>query len=95
MGNTLLISIIVPIYNVEKYLNACLESLVQQSYDNIEIICVDDCSKDNTIELIKKYQEKDFCSKDHRVGWNEYRVTNRAFEKLQEQYTISQELFLD
>ena len=48
MGNTLLISIIVPIYNVEKYLNACLESLVQQSYDNIEIICVDDCSKDNS-----------------------------------------------
>ncbi len=51
--------------------------------------------KGRGIELIKKYQEKDFCSKDHRVGWNEYRVTNRAFEKLQEQYTISQELFLD
>lgn len=51
--------------------------------------------KGRGIEFIKKYQEKDFCSKDRRVGWNEYRVTNRAFEKLQEQYTISQELFLD
>ena len=51
--------------------------------------------KGRGIEFIKEYQEKDFCSKDHRVGWNEYRVTNRAFEKLQEQYTISQELFLD
>ncbi len=51
--------------------------------------------KGRGIEFIKKYQEKDFCSKDHRAGWNEYRVTNRAFEKLQEQYTISQELFLD
>ena len=40
--NQIDISIIIPIYNVEKYLNACLESLVQQSYDNIEIICVDD-----------------------------------------------------
>lgn len=51
--------------------------------------------KGRGIELIKKYQEKDFCSKDHRVGWNEYRVTNRAFEKLKEQHTISQELLLD
>ena len=51
--------------------------------------------KGRGIELIKKYQEKDFCSKDHRVGWNEYRVTNRAFEKLKEKYSISQECLLD
>ena len=43
--------------------------------------------KGRGIELIKKYQEKDFCSKDHRVGWNEYRVTDRAFEKLKEKYS--------
>ena len=51
--------------------------------------------KGRGIELIKKYQEKDFCSKDHRVGWNEYRVTNRAFEKLKEKYSIPQECLLD
>lgn len=51
--------------------------------------------KDRGIEFIKKYQEKDFCSKDHRIGWNEYRVTNRAFEKLKEKYSISQECLLD
>ena len=51
--------------------------------------------KGRGIELIKKYQEKDFCSKDHRVGWNECRVTNRAFEKLKEKYSISQECLLD
>lgn len=51
--------------------------------------------KGRGIELIKKYQEKDFCSKDHRVGWNEYWVTNRAFEKLKEKYSISQECLLD
>lgn len=51
--------------------------------------------KGRGIELIKKYQEKDFCSKDHRVGWNEYRVTNRAFEKLKEKYSISQECLFD
>ena len=51
--------------------------------------------KGRGIEFIKKYREKDFCSKDHRVGWNEYRVTNRAFEKLKEKYSISQECLLD
>lgn len=51
--------------------------------------------KGRGIEFIKKYQEKDFCSEDHRVGWNEYRVTNRAFEKLKEKYSISQECLLD
>ena len=51
--------------------------------------------KGRGIEFIKKYQEKDFCSKDYRVGWNEYRVTNRAFEKLKEKYSISQECLLD
>ena len=51
--------------------------------------------KGRGIEFIKKYQEKDFCSKDHRVGWNEYRVTNKAFDKLKEKYSISQECLLD
>lgn len=40
--------------------------------------------------------DKDFCTPGHyRVGWNEYRVTNKAFDKLKEQYTISQEVCLD
>lgn len=52
--------------------------------------------KGRGITFLKKYADKDFCVPgNYRVGWNEYRVTNRAFEKLQEQYTISQELFLD
>ncbi len=52
--------------------------------------------KGRGIELVKKYQEKDFCRPgDHRVGWNEYRVTNKAFDKLKEKYTISQECCLD
>lgn len=46
-----LISIIVPIYGVEKYLNNCVQSLLKQSYKNIEIILVDDGSKDNCPEI--------------------------------------------
>ena len=52
--------------------------------------------KGRGITFLKKYTDKDFCTLGHyRVGWNEYRVTNKAFDKLKEQYTISQEVCLD
>ena len=54
-----LITVIVPTYNVEKYIDECLTSILDQTYENIEIIVVDDCSSDNTFEIIKKYQNKD------------------------------------
>ena len=53
------ISIIVPVYNVEKYLPQCLDSLVNQTYKNLEIICVNDGSTDGSLEILKKYAEKD------------------------------------
>ena len=46
-----LISIIVPIYKVEKYLSACVEKLIHQSYENLEIILVDDGSPDRCPEI--------------------------------------------
>ena len=54
-----LISIIVPVYNSELYINRCLDSLLKQTYKNIEIIIVDDGSKDNSLQLIKDYANKD------------------------------------
>lgn len=54
-----LISIIVPLYNSELYINRCLDSLLKQTYKNIEIIIVDDGSKDNSLQLIKDYANKD------------------------------------
>ncbi len=53
-----LVSVIVPAYNCGKFVGQCLESLVNQSYKNIEIIIVYDPSKDNTLEIIKKYKNR-------------------------------------
>ncbi|HOH58676.1 MAG TPA: glycosyltransferase [Bacilli bacterium] len=52
------ISVITTVYNTEKYLVRCLDSLIHQSYKNIEIIVVNDCSKGNTDEIINKYLRK-------------------------------------
>lgn len=58
MNDKPLISIVVPVYNAEKYLDKCLSSLTSQSYKNIEIICVNDGSKDSSLNILKEYQEK-------------------------------------
>ncbi len=47
------ISIIIPVYNVAEYLRECIDSVVFQSYENLEIICVDDGSTDNCVAIIK------------------------------------------
>lgn len=54
-----LVSIIVPIYNVEKYLQQCVDSLVEQTYKNLQIILVDDGSKDYSGEICDQYKEFD------------------------------------
>ncbi len=53
------VAIIVPIYNVEKYLKDCLDSLINQTYKNLEIVLVDDGSTDKSIEIAKAYFDKD------------------------------------
>lgn len=53
------VSIIVPIYNVEKYLRKCLNSLTEQTLKDIEIICVDDGSTDMSAEIVKEFQQTD------------------------------------
>ena len=53
-----MISVIVPIYNSEKYLNQCLTSLVKQTYSDLEIILVNDGSTDNSENIILKYKKE-------------------------------------
>lgn len=63
-----LVSIIIPCYNVEKYIEECLESIQNQTYSNIEIICVDDGSKDKTTRLIAEMQKTDTRIKLHSTN---------------------------
>lgn len=53
------VSVIIPIYNGEKHLRQCLDTVCQQTLEEIEIICVDDGSTDSSREIVKEYQEKD------------------------------------
>ena len=53
------ISIIIPVYNVEKYLSECLDSIVNQTLKEIEIICINDGSTDNSLSILKEYASKD------------------------------------
>ena len=57
--NTPKISVIIPVYNVEKYLGECLDSIVNQTLKDIEIICVNDGSTDNSLQILKEYASKD------------------------------------
>lgn len=59
MKNNGLVSIIVPIYNASKYINLCLDSIINQSYKNIEIILVNDGSTDNSREIMENYAKMD------------------------------------
>lgn len=54
-----LVSVIIPVYNAEKFLKRCIDSVLNQSYSNIEIILVDDCSADSS-RLIMDYYAKHF-----------------------------------
>ena len=51
-----LVSVIIPIYNVEKYVAQCLDSIISQSYTNLEIICVNDGSTDSSGEIVQEYE---------------------------------------
>lgn len=53
------VSVILTVYNTEKYLSECLDSILLQSLKEIELICIDDASQDNSLDVLKKYQKKD------------------------------------
>lgn len=53
------IAVIIPVYNNAEYLSQCLDSVINQTEKDIEIICIDDCSTDNSLDILKNYEKKD------------------------------------
>ena len=53
------VSIIIPVYNAAPYLNKCIETALHQTYSNIEVILINDGSKDNSLEICKEYAAAD------------------------------------
>ena len=49
------VSVVVPAYNVEEYIGQCLKSILKQTFENIEILCIDDGSRDRTVDIIREY----------------------------------------
>lgn len=54
-----IVSVVIPVYNVEKYLNQCLDSVLSQTLQNIEVICVNDSSTDGSLAILEEYAKKD------------------------------------
>jgi len=71
------ISIIVPVYNGEEFLEECLNSLINQTYKNIEIVIVNDASTDKTKQIIQKYMDK-----DSRIVYIENKVNQKTYETI-------------
>lgn len=81
------ISVIIPVYNVEKYLVECLDSVINQTFKDIEIICVNDGSTDSSLNILKKYQNKYsrikiFTQDNHGLS----NARNRGFDQAQGKY---------
>lgn len=87
-----LISVIVPIFNVEKYIGRCLESLIGQTYQNIEVICIDDGSTDSSGVIADEYSKKDDRIKVyHQEYYGVSDARNKGLEKAKGEYIV----FLD
>ena len=75
--NSVKISIIIPVYNVEKYISQCLDSAINQSLKDIEIIIVDDCGSDKSMDIAKEYAKNDSRIKIIKNSQNQGPFTSR------------------
>lgn len=85
-----LISILIPVYNVESYIDKCMESVLNQTYKNTEIIVIDDGSSDNTYAKLKSFQKKDsrIVLFQNRTNQNVIKTLNFGLTKVQGNYIL-------
>ncbi|WP_308746133.1 glycosyltransferase family A protein [uncultured Bacteroides sp.] len=85
-----LITLALSVYNVESYLRQSLETIINQTYQNLEILCIDDCSKDKTFDILQEYAQKYSCIKLVKQPKNQGLSVsrNRAIELAQGEYIL-------
>jgi len=83
-------SIIVPVYNVEKEIRKCLDSIKNQTYGDFEVLCVDDCGKDSSMDIVREYAQKDnrfkILTHEHNRGVSAAR--NTGLDNASGEYTM-------
>ena len=83
-------SIIVPVYNVEKEIKKCLDSIKNQTYGDFEVLCVDDCGKDSSMDIVREYEQKDnrfkILTHEHNRGVSAAR--NTGLDNASGEYTM-------
>lgn len=87
--NNPLVSIIVPVYNVEKYLKKCIQSIIEQTYKNLEIILVDDGSIDNSGKICDEFAQKDNRIKViHKTNGGQADARNKALDIMNGEWVV-------
>lgn len=98
-AGTSLVSVIIPVYKTERYLRKCLDSILAQNYSALEVICINDCSPDNSAQILAEYEQKDprVSTLHHKVnsGLGSARNSGLAVAKGEYVYFIDSDDYVD
>ena len=80
------ITVIIPTYNKADFISQTIKSVLQQTYQNFEIVIIDDCSKDNTAQVVQKYLSDKIRYFRHETNWGPGATFNDGIEKANTEY---------
>ena len=83
------VSVIVPVYNAHKYLKRCIRSILDQTYENLDIVLIDDGSQDNSLEICKRFEKEDQRVRVfHKENGGVSSARNYGIKKAQGEYIV-------
>ena len=80
MYNNVLVSVLMPVYNGSEFIREAIDSILNQTHQNFELIIIDDCSKDNTVEIVKEYEDDRIVLLQNKTNKRSAYSLNRAIE---------------
>ena len=84
-----MISVIIPVYNCEKYIKKCIESILNQTYKDLEVIVIDDGSKDSSLNICNKLMKEDYrLTVIHQENQGVSSARNKGLENAQGEYIV-------